>query len=109
MSRFLGRKSFAFSIFSDTDNSIVDNIQPVYRLLGDLGDACRANGGNGSSNRPKVRKVESMVVSDLAERVRNSGKRRRVGRGGRLGGKSSNLGKKLNFANYGVNSELDYR
>lgn len=37
MSRFPHNKSFAFSIFDDTDNSTVENIRPVYRLLRDLG------------------------------------------------------------------------
>jgi hypothetical protein len=37
MSRFPGNKAFAFSIFDDTDNSTVENIRPVYRLLRDLG------------------------------------------------------------------------
>lgn len=37
MNRFPGNKSFAFSIFDDTDNSTVENIRPVYRLLRDLG------------------------------------------------------------------------
>jgi hypothetical protein len=37
MSRFPGNKSFAFSIFDDTDNSTLENIRPVYRLLRDLG------------------------------------------------------------------------
>ncbi len=37
MSRFPGNKDFAFSIFDDTDNSTVENIRPVYRLLRDLG------------------------------------------------------------------------
>jgi hypothetical protein len=30
-------KSFAFSIFDDTDNATVDNVSDVYRFLGDLG------------------------------------------------------------------------
>src|SRR5215471_1551058 len=37
MNRFPGQKRFAFSIFDDTDNSTVENIRPVYRLLRDLG------------------------------------------------------------------------
>src|SRR5215469_9730241 len=37
MSRFPGNKNFAFSIFDDTDQSTLQNIRPVYRLLRDLG------------------------------------------------------------------------
>ena len=37
MSRFPYNKNFAFSIFDDTDSSTVESIQPVYRLLRDLG------------------------------------------------------------------------
>jgi hypothetical protein len=37
MNRFPGNKRFAFSIFDDTDNSTLDNVQPVYRLLDELG------------------------------------------------------------------------
>jgi len=37
MSRFPDNKSFAFSIFDDTDNGTVENIRPVYHLLRDLG------------------------------------------------------------------------
>jgi hypothetical protein len=37
MSRFPGNKTFAFSIFDDTDSSTLENIQPVYGLLRDLG------------------------------------------------------------------------
>jgi hypothetical protein len=37
MSRFPYNKNFAFSIFDDTDNSTVGSVQPVYRLLRDLG------------------------------------------------------------------------
>src|SRR5262249_1229507 len=37
MSRFPNNKNFAFSIFDDTDNSTVERIGPVYRLLRELG------------------------------------------------------------------------
>jgi len=37
MNRFPSNKSFAFSIFDDTDDSTVENIPPVYCLLRDLG------------------------------------------------------------------------
>jgi hypothetical protein len=37
MKSFPNNKSFAFSIFDDTDLSTVDNIAPVYRLLTELG------------------------------------------------------------------------
>ena len=37
MNRFPSNKSFAFSIFDDTDDSTVENIRPVYHLLRDLG------------------------------------------------------------------------
>lgn len=35
--RFPDGKRFAFSVFDDTDNSTVANVEPVYRLLHDLG------------------------------------------------------------------------
>ena len=35
MNRFPNNKSFAFSIFDDTDSSTVESIQPAYRLLRD--------------------------------------------------------------------------
>ena len=35
--RFPDGKRFAFSVFDDTDNSTVANVEPVYRLLRDLG------------------------------------------------------------------------
>lgn len=37
MSRFPGNKNFAFSIFDDTDNSTLECVGPVYRLLQELG------------------------------------------------------------------------
>lgn len=37
MSRFPGNKQFAFTILDDTDLSTVENIQPIYRLLAELG------------------------------------------------------------------------
>ncbi len=37
MNRFPDNKKFAFTIFDDTDLSTVENIQPVYRLLAELG------------------------------------------------------------------------
>jgi hypothetical protein len=37
MNRFPGNKAFAFAVFDDTDNSTLENIRPVYRLLRDLG------------------------------------------------------------------------
>lgn len=37
MRRFPGSRTFAFSIFDDTDHSTVENIRPVYRLLTELG------------------------------------------------------------------------
>ena len=37
MNRFPDNKSFAFTVFDDTDRSTVENIQPVYRLLTELG------------------------------------------------------------------------
>jgi len=36
-SRFPGNKRFAFTVFDDTDYSTVENVEPVYRLLVDLG------------------------------------------------------------------------
>jgi hypothetical protein len=35
--RFPGERKFAFTVFDDTDNSNVENIGPVYRLLTELG------------------------------------------------------------------------
>ncbi|HLW51624.1 MAG TPA: hypothetical protein VKW06_02175 [Candidatus Angelobacter sp.] len=37
MTRFPSNKTFAFSIFDDTDNSTLANIRPVYRMLRELG------------------------------------------------------------------------
>lgn len=37
MTPFPGNKAFAFSIFDDTDSSMVENVGPVYRLLHELG------------------------------------------------------------------------
>jgi glycosyltransferase involved in cell wall biosynthesis len=37
MNSFPDNKKFAFTIFDDTDLSTVDNLQPMYRLLADLG------------------------------------------------------------------------
>src|SRR5512146_1025833 len=37
MRRFPGNKRFAFTIFDDTDNSTVANVEPVYRFLDELG------------------------------------------------------------------------
>ena len=37
MARFPGNKRFAFSVFDDTDRSTVKNVEPVYRLLSELG------------------------------------------------------------------------
>jgi hypothetical protein len=37
MSRSPGNKQFAFTILDDTDLSTVENIQPIYRLLAELG------------------------------------------------------------------------
>lgn len=37
MGRFPERKKFAFSVFDDTDNSTVENVEPVYRFLAELG------------------------------------------------------------------------
>ncbi len=37
MSRFPGGKTFAFTVFDDTDLSTVDNIEPVYHFLSELG------------------------------------------------------------------------
>ena len=37
MSRFPENKSFAFTMFDDTDNSTIENVGPVYRLLNELG------------------------------------------------------------------------
>jgi len=37
MKRFPGGKSFAFTIYDDTDEGTVENLSPVYRLLSDQG------------------------------------------------------------------------
>ena len=37
MSRFPGNKAFAFAIFDDTDWSTLENTEPVYRFLLELG------------------------------------------------------------------------
>jgi hypothetical protein len=37
MARFPDNKRFAFSVFDDTDRSTVENVEPVYRLLSELG------------------------------------------------------------------------
>ena len=37
MGRFPDNKRFAFSVFDDTDESTVENVGPVYRLLAELG------------------------------------------------------------------------
>ena len=37
MTQFPNSKTFAFTIFDDTDLSTVENVQPVYRLLDELG------------------------------------------------------------------------
>jgi hypothetical protein len=37
MNSFPGEHQFAFSVFDDTDNSTVENVGPVYRLLAELG------------------------------------------------------------------------
>ena len=35
--RFPGNKSFAFTLLDDTDDSTLENVKPIYRLLRDLG------------------------------------------------------------------------
>lgn len=37
MARFPGNKTFAFTVFDDTDASTVENVGPVYQCLSDLG------------------------------------------------------------------------
>lgn len=37
MNRFPDNKKFAFTVFDDTDESTVENVAPVYRLLSELG------------------------------------------------------------------------
>ena len=37
MGRFPNNKRFAFTVFDDTDYSTVENVEPVYRLLAELG------------------------------------------------------------------------